>query len=377
MNNSLNDGNLRVTQSTGTASPVRGTPSKFAIKIDIPVAFADVTVAMPVATSAEIKLYFRQLFNLPPQLADILWLLLQQQAANNSQTTLIMPPSVAEWLSLLGQGQAGYLLTLEGLQVFTYQQLNDALQKLSGMLQANQGVMQKGMGQEWQVLLELVQRQLTQTQLSPLHGLSTLLSLYLPQIDPFRVPDDLTCLWLPWQGQVLQLAGQPIVPISQGKGQGQQEKPPTHEQLVIYLTTAHLGRFRLALRLLPSPLGGSGSQHCGIFCQHEAQRFGKEESRLKLLVQFKEKLPKSLGSCFSLQWGVLASSEPNEGVLAPTANNAEDHWQRQRQAETTKAISPSQGVDALLLLYGQYLCETLLDLDQREGLQQQRQNKAL
>jgi hypothetical protein len=52
-----------------------------------------------------------------------------------------------------------------------------------------------------------------------------------------------------------------------------------------------------------------------------------------------------------------------------------DPWQRQRQHETTKAVSPTQGVDALLILYAQYVSDTLLYLDEREGLRQQRQDK--
>jgi hypothetical protein len=376
MKKSAGETTMRPTQSTGTASAVKGSPSKYAPKIEVALLAAEMGAALPAATSAEMRLYFRELFNLPPHLADALWLLLQQQGCGTLSARTLLPPSAAEWLTLLGQGQAGYLLTLEGLQGFTHQQLTEALQKLSGLLQTNQGVMQKGMGKELQVLFELVQRQLSQTQASPLQGLSTLLGMYLPNLDPFKAPDALTCLWLPWQGQVPQVAGQAIVPLSQGKGKGEQETTPSDEQqLVVYLTTAHLGRFRLALRLVPSPTGGSGAQHCSIVCQHETQRFSKEVHRPKLVSQLKEKLPKSLWPSFTLQWATLAPPEANQGGLVPVAGSAMDPWQRQRQHETTKAVSPTQGVDALLILYAQYVSDTLLYLDEREGLRQQRQDK--
>jgi hypothetical protein len=377
MKQTSGDTDLRPVQATGSASPIKGTPSKFAPKIEIALLVADMDAALPVATSAEIRLYFRELFNLPPHLADALWMLLQQQVSSSISARLMLPPSATEWLALLGQGQAGHILTLEGIQGFTHQQLTEAMQKLSNLLQTNKGVMQKGMGKELQLLFELVQRQLAHSQASPLQGLSTLLGMYLPQLDPFKAPDALTCLWLPWQGQVPHVANQPIVPLSQGKGNGQPEVTPTNEQqLVVYLNTTSLGRFRLALRLIPSPTGGSGVQHCSIVCQHEAQLFSKEVHRPKLVSQLKDKLPKSLWPSFTLQWATLAPPEASQGGLVPVAGSAMDPWQRQRQFETTKAVSPTMGVDALLVLYAQYVSDTLLHLNEREELRQQRKEKS-
>jgi hypothetical protein len=377
MSDKVKLGNIKAVSRTG-AAPTKPTGlATVGPPLEKIVQTAEIGLALNLVSTAELRQQFRLLFQLPPHMADLLFLLLEVQARQRPGR-YPLPPNAEAWLAELASPQLPRVLGLDMVQGLTLAQLSQAIEKMSRMLLNNQSVMQRGMGSDMQHLFELVQWLQNRTLQAPITSVDTLLTLYCPKLDPFHGHERLGVLWLPWQGQQPPAAAQPIVPLSQGKGDGQAADPddstPPAQQWVIYLQTYHLGRFRVSFALVPRVAGQAGAGYqCAVICQHEPERFNKEEHRPQLLEAVKEALPKSLWPTLALQWATMPGGPLTSAAERPLAASAQgDAWQQQRYGDANKANVPTQGVDALIMIHAQAFTTAILNLDERLGVREQR-----